>query len=66
VPVLTLLAAIGAVNDPVRLRALKSDVHIGLTVGAGHVHQLEVPEQVTPMIDRFMRVAIRESAASAV
>jgi hypothetical protein len=29
-----------------------------VTVGAGHFHQLEVPEQVTPMIERFVRVAV--------
>lgn len=48
------------VNDPARLRALNPDIHIGVTVGAGHFHQLMVPEQVTPMMDRFMRVALGE------
>lgn len=56
VPVLVLLSDTGGSNDPARLRALKPDVQIGVTVGAGHFHQLEVPEQVTPMIERFLAV----------
>ena len=60
VPTLVLLSQTGGSNDPARLLALKPDLHIGVTVGSGHVHQLEVPEQVTPMIDRFLRVAITE------
>lgn len=62
VPLLVLRSQPGGSNAPARLLALKPDIHIGMTVGAGHFHQLEVPEQVIPMIDRFMRVAIMESA----
>jgi pimeloyl-ACP methyl ester carboxylesterase len=62
VPLLVLRARTGGSNDRARLIAIKPDVRVGVTVGAGHFHQLEVPEQVTPMIDRFVRVAIRESA----
>jgi pimeloyl-ACP methyl ester carboxylesterase len=29
---------------------------IGRTVGAGHFHQLEVPDQVNAMIERFLAV----------
>jgi hypothetical protein len=29
-----------------------------MTVGAGHFHQLEVPDQVTAMIERFLEVAV--------
>lgn len=58
VPVLVLLSATGNSNDPARLRAVKPDVHIGVTVGAGHFHQLEVPEQVNAMIERFLAVAL--------
>ena len=29
-----------------------------MTVGAGHFHQLEVPEQVNAMIERFLAVAL--------
>ncbi len=30
----------------------------GRTVGAGHFHQLEVPDQVNAMIERFLVVAV--------
>jgi pimeloyl-ACP methyl ester carboxylesterase len=30
---------------------------VGITVGGGHFHQLEVPEQVNAMIDRFLERA---------
>jgi pimeloyl-ACP methyl ester carboxylesterase len=54
VPLLVLRSRTGGSNDPARLLALKPDVQIAVTVGAGHFHQLEVPEQVTPMIARFV------------
>ena len=57
-PLLVVLSQTGGSNDPARLLALKPDAQIGVTVGAGHFHQLEVPEQVTPMIERFIRVRI--------
>ncbi len=60
VPMLVVRAQLGGSNDPARLRTLKPDVHVGVTVGAGHFHQLEVPEQVNAMIARFMRVALME------
>ena len=31
---------------------------VAITVGAGHFHQLEVPEQVNAMIERFLVVAL--------
>ncbi len=60
-PLLVLSSDAGGSNAPERLLALKPNIHIGITVGAGHFHQLDVPEQVIPMIDRFMRVAIMKS-----
>ena len=48
---------LGGSNDPARLLALRTDIHIGMTVGPGHFNQLEVPEQVTPMIERFVLIA---------
>jgi pimeloyl-ACP methyl ester carboxylesterase len=61
-PLLVVRSRTGGSNDPARLLALKPDVQIGVTVGAGHFHQLEVPEQVTPMIERFVRNAVWTSA----
>lgn len=57
-PLLVLLTQPWGSNDPARLLALRPDLQIGVTVGTGHFHQLEAPEQVTPMIDRFVQVAI--------
>jgi pimeloyl-ACP methyl ester carboxylesterase len=54
VPVLVLLSATGGSNDPPRVLAHRPSAHIGVTVGTGHFHQLEAPEQVTPMIERFL------------
>ena len=56
-PLLVLLSDphVDGSNEPRRLLKLKSDIQFGLTVGAGHFHQLEVPEQVTPMIERFVQ-----------
>lgn len=61
VPLLVLLSRTGGSNDPARLLALKPNVHIGVTVGAGHFNQLEVPDQVTPMIERFLQITARPS-----
>ena len=53
-PMLVLRSKTGGSNDPARLLALRSDIQIGVTIGSGHFNQLEVPEQVTPMIERFV------------
>ena len=55
-PLLVLRSAPGGSNDPSRLQPLKPDAHFGMTVGAGHFHQLEVPEQVNAMIERFLQI----------
>jgi hypothetical protein len=55
-PLLVLLSRPGGSNDPARLQVLKPDTHFGMTVGAGHFHQLEVPDQVNAMIERFLDV----------
>jgi pimeloyl-ACP methyl ester carboxylesterase len=65
VPLLVLSSDCGGSNAPNRLLALKPDIHIGITVGAGHFHQLEVPEQVTPMIEKFIQIVIEASKESA-
>ena len=58
VPILLLRAALGANTDALRLREIKPDLEVGITVGAGHFHQLEVPEQVNAMIERFLAVSL--------
>lgn len=45
-------------SDMVRLRTLLPDMHYGQTVGSGHFCQLEVPEQVNAMIDRFLLLSV--------
>lgn len=57
VPLLVLMSdpGAGSSNDPGRLLALKPDIQFGVTVGAGHFNQLEVPDQVNAMIARFLR-----------
>jgi pimeloyl-ACP methyl ester carboxylesterase len=42
-----------------RLREACPQVTIGQTVGAGHFSQLEVPEQVNAMLDRFLTLAVK-------
>jgi pimeloyl-ACP methyl ester carboxylesterase len=61
VPLLVLRSGTGGSNVPERLLPLKADLHFGMTVGAGHFHQLEVPEQVTAMMERFIHVAVLNS-----
>lgn len=57
-PLLVLRSQPGGSNAPARLLTLKPDIHIGVTVGTGHFHQLEAPEQVTPMIEKFIQLVI--------
>ena len=58
IPTLLLRATLGATPDAIRLRAIKPDLEVGVTVGAGHFHQLEVPDQVNAMIERFLAIAL--------
>jgi pimeloyl-ACP methyl ester carboxylesterase len=62
VPVLLLRSRLGTAPDAARLLALNPDLHVGVTVGAGHFHQLEVPDQVNAMIERFITVAVTAGA----
>lgn len=57
-PLLILASAPGGSNDSSRLQPLKPTAHFGMTVGAGHFHQLEVPEQMNAMIERFLALAL--------
>jgi pimeloyl-ACP methyl ester carboxylesterase len=56
VPVLHLSSVFPA--SLARLRELCPHLVTGQTVGAGHFHQLETPEQVNAMIDRFLTVSL--------
>ncbi len=45
-------------SDMMRVHELAPQILYGKTVGSGHFCQLEVPEQVNAMIDRFLAVAL--------
>lgn len=55
---LLVLDSTESLSDLARVRELCPHVVTGQTVGAGHFHQLEVPEQIMPMIERFLTVAL--------
>jgi len=57
VPLLYLSSGGGAA-DLERLRGRAPELIIGQTVGAGHFHQLEVPEQINAMIERFLAIRV--------
>lgn len=48
--------------DEAGMRALCPQVVIGRTVGAGHMHQLEVPAQINAMIEQFLAVSLPRAA----
>ena len=52
------IAADEPINDAAALRAFNPRIRTGQTVGAGHFNQLEVPEQVHAMIERFLAVGL--------
>jgi pimeloyl-ACP methyl ester carboxylesterase len=45
-------------DNTLQLRELCPRVSFGQTVGAGHFNQLEVPDQVNAMLERFLTVAL--------
>jgi pimeloyl-ACP methyl ester carboxylesterase len=57
VPILVIASAVPTNNSSFLLEANPA-ITIGQTVGAGHFHQLEVPEQVNPMIERFLSIML--------
>jgi pimeloyl-ACP methyl ester carboxylesterase len=46
-------------SDMTRFHEMFSDILYGKTVGSGHFCQLEVPEQVNAMIERFLAVTLQ-------
>ena len=54
IPVLNIIAS-QPLTDLARFQELCPHLVNGQTVGAGHFHQLEVPDQVNAMIDRFLK-----------
>jgi pimeloyl-ACP methyl ester carboxylesterase len=57
-PVLLIRSWLGSDTDALRLLEIKPDLEVGITVGAGHFHQFEVPEQVDAMIERFLAISL--------
>jgi pimeloyl-ACP methyl ester carboxylesterase len=55
------LLDIGSVTpfDELGMRQLCPQLQVGRSVGAGHFPQLEVPEQVNAMIDKFLEIAVQ-------
>src|SRR5215210_7767630 len=45
-------------SDMSRFHEMFPDILYGKTVGSGHFCQLEVPEQINAMIDRFLTIAL--------
>jgi pimeloyl-ACP methyl ester carboxylesterase len=58
VPLLVIASAGGHMADLRRLKDLCPRLAVGQTVGSGHFHQLEVPEQVNTMIARFLATSL--------
>jgi pimeloyl-ACP methyl ester carboxylesterase len=50
-------------DDPAALRAANPLILTAQTAGAGHFNQLEVPEQVNAMIDRFLSINALSASA---
>ena len=51
------IAADDPINDAATLRALSPWIRTGQTVGAGHFNNLQVPDQVNAMIERFIAIS---------
>lgn len=47
----------GPVGDMARIREAMPHAIVAQTAGAGHFHQLEVPDQVNAMIERFLAIS---------
>lgn len=58
IPVLLIRSWFAPETDALRLLEIKPDLKVGITVGAGHFHHFEVPEQVNAMIERFLAISL--------
>jgi len=54
---LLFIGSAGASDSPAELKQACPTITIGQTVGAGHFNQLEVPDQVNAMIERFFAIS---------
>jgi pimeloyl-ACP methyl ester carboxylesterase len=57
VPIVS-IGSLAPTNEAAALKSHCGHIEIGQTVGAGHFNQLEVPEQVNAMIERFLHVSV--------
>ena len=48
----------GPVNDAQEMKRINPKILIGQTLGAGHFNQLEVPDQMNAMIQRFVGISL--------
>jgi pimeloyl-ACP methyl ester carboxylesterase len=58
------VASANPVADLTQFRAACPGLVTGQTVGAGHYHQLEVPDQVNAMIERFIAIAVTSTVGT--
>jgi pimeloyl-ACP methyl ester carboxylesterase len=59
-PVLYVGGALGFLNDLVKLQELVPHLMVGQTMGSGHYHTREVPDQVNAMINRFLSLVVEK------
>ena len=52
------IGAAAPLADLDRFRTVRPQLVVGQTVGAGHFHALEVPDQINAMIERFLLTAL--------
>lgn len=60
VPALYVRGALSFLNDAEKLQEILPNLMMGQTIGSGHYHTLEVPDQVNAMIDRFVSLVIEQ------
>ena len=58
------IGAAAPLADVSRFKKLRPQLVIGQTVGAGHFHQLEVPDQINAMVERFLFTAFARTSTA--